>query len=190
VIGEDASDASGDELLERIEQLALAAPARAATTRVIAIDGRAGAGKSTLARRLAERTDAPVVQLEQLYPGWDGLQAGIDLVVEAVLIPLSAHQVAQVPRYDWLASRFIEPWPLEHPGLLIVEGVGAGARAAAAFASVLIWLELDADLRKERAMARDGDVFRPHWERWAEQEDVLLAREQTPARADIIVPTA
>ena len=105
-------------------------------------------------------------------------------------VPLSAGRVAQVPRYDWLVARFIEPWPLEHPELLIVEGVGAGARAAASFASVLVWLELDAGLRKERALARDGEVFRPHWERWAEQEDVLLAREQTPARADFIVDTA
>ena len=70
---------------------------------MIAIDGRAGAGKTTLAGRLAERMDAPIVQLEQLYPGWDGLQAGIDLLVEAVLVPLSAGRVAQVPRYDWLA---------------------------------------------------------------------------------------
>jgi uridine kinase len=190
VTGEHASDAAGDELLQRIDLVARGTPPRAATTRVIAIDGRAGAGKSTLAHRLAELIDAPIVQLEQLYPGWDGLQAGIDLLVEAVLIPLSAGRVAQVPRYDWLVSRFIEPWPLEHPELLIVEGVGAGARAAASFASVLVWLELDAGLRKERALARDGEVFRPHWERWAEQEDVLLAREQTPARADIIVDTA
>jgi uridine kinase len=183
------SDALGDELLERIEQLARAAAPRAATTRVIAIDGRAGAGKSTLARRLAERIDVPIVQLEQLYPGWEGLQAGIDLLVEAVLVPLSAGRIAQVPRYDWLVSRFIEPWPLEHPELVIVEGVGAGARAAAAFASLLVWLELDAGLRKQRALARDGEIFRPHWSRWAEQEDVLLAREQTPERADIVVDT-
>ena len=120
-------------------------------------------------------------------PGWDGLQAGIDLLVEAVLVPLSSGLVAQVPRYDWLVGRFIEPWPLEHPPILIVEGVGAGARAAATFASVVVWLELAADLREQRALARDGDLFRPHWDRWAAQEDALLAREQTPARADLVV---
>ena len=68
-----------------------------------------------------------------------------------------------------------------------MEGVGAGARAAATFTSVLVWLELAADLRQERALARDGDLFRPHWQRWAAQEDVLLAREQTRARADLVV---
>ena len=102
-------------------------------------------------------------------------------------MPLSAGEVAQVPRYDWLVHRFVEPWPLEPPEILIVEGVGAGARAAATFASLLVWLELAADLREQRALARDGDVFRPHWQRWAAQEDVLLAREQTPARAAIVV---
>jgi uridine kinase len=176
-----------DALLGRIERDARAAPPHAGGTRVIAIDGRTGSGKSSLAGLLAGRIDAPVVQLEQLYPGWDGLQAGIDLLVEAVLVPLSADQLAQVPRYDWLVHRFVEPWPLEPPELLIVEGVGAGARAAATFASVLVWLELAAGLREQRALARDGDVFRPYWSQWAAQEDVLLAREQTPARADIFV---
>jgi hypothetical protein len=85
-----------------------------------------------------------------------------------------------------VVGRFVEPWPLEAPELVIVEGVGTGARAAATFASVLVWLELDAATRRERALARDGEIFRPHWERWAAQEDVLLAREQTPARADIV----
>jgi uridine kinase len=176
-----------DLLLERIERASRAAPPRAGRTRVVAIDGRSGSGKSSLSGRLAERLDAPIVQLEQLYPGWDGLQAGVDLLVEAVLVPLSAGRVAQVPRYDWLVERFIEPWPLEPPDMLIVEGVGAGARAAATFASLLVWLELAADLRRERALARDGDVFRPHWSQWAAQEEVLLAREQTPARADVVV---
>jgi uridine kinase len=189
VSGSSGATSDGD-LLERIGELARAAPPRAATTRVIAIDGRAGAGKSTLARRLAEQIEAPIVQLEQLYPGWDGLQGGIDLLVEAVLVPLAAGRIAQVPRYDWLVHRFIEPWPLEHPELVIVEGVGAGARAPVAFASVLVWLELAADLRRQRALDRDGEVFRPHWERWAEQEDVLLAREQTPGRADLVVDSS
>jgi uridine kinase len=176
-----------DELLDRLEELVGAAEPRAARTRVLAIDGRTGSGKTTLGGLLALRLDAPVVQLEQIYPGWDGLQAGIDLLVDAVLVPLSTGHLAQVPRYDWLVGRFVEPWPLEPPELLIVEGVGAGARAAATFASVLVWLELAADERKRRALARDGEVFRPYWESWAAQEDILLAREQTPERADLVV---
>jgi uridine kinase len=131
--------------------------------------------------------ECPIVELEQLYPGWDGLQQGVDLLVSAVLEPLAAGRRAEVPRYDWIEGRYAEPWALEPPELLIVEGVGAGARAAARYASVLVWLELAAETRRQRALARDGDVFRPYWERWTAQEEALLARDATPARADLVL---
>jgi uridine kinase len=165
----------------------LASPPRAGQTRVLVIDGRTGAGKTTLAHELAPVLAAPVVELEQLYPGWDGLQQGVDLLVSAVLEPLAAGQTAQVPRYDWVARRYGKPWLLEPPELLIVEGVGAGSSAAAQYASVLVWLELAAETRQQRALARDGDVFRPHWARWTAQEEALLAREATPSRADLVL---
>jgi hypothetical protein len=34
-----------------------------------------------------------------------------------------------------------------------------------------------------RALARDGDTFRPHWSRWAQQEDRHLERDDPTARA-------
>jgi hypothetical protein len=175
------------ELLARIDARLGEAPARAGATRVLAIDGRSGSGKTSLAQKLAGPLDAPIVQLEQFYPGWNGLQAGVDLLVEAVLVPLASGATVQVPRYDWLVGRFVEPWPLEPPERLIVEGVGGGGGDAAAGSGGLFLLELDATLRKERALARDGEVFRPYWASWAAQEDVLLAREQTRSRADIVV---
>ncbi|MEO9176538.1 MAG: dephospho-CoA kinase [Gaiellales bacterium] len=169
-----------------IAAAALAAPIRAGRTRVVSIDGRSGAGKSTLAHALAERLESPIVDLELIYPGWDGLQQGIDLLVRDVLTPLAAGRAAQVPRYDWQRERFGDPWTLEPPALLVVEGVGAGAQAAALFTSLLVWVELADDLRRERALTRDGDLFRPHWERWAAQEETLLAREQTSSRAALV----
>ena len=36
---------------------------------------------------------------------------------------------------------------------------------------------------------RDGDMFAPHWERWAAQEDTMFAREQTRERAELIIQT-
>ncbi|HEY1480233.1 MAG TPA: (d)CMP kinase [Gaiellales bacterium] len=174
-------------VVEQIAGALLAAPARAGRTRVVAIDGRAGSGKSTLARALAERLAAPIVDLELIYPGWDGLEAGVELLVERVLTPLADEHDAQVPRYDWEAGRFGEPLLLEPPALLIVEGVGAGAQAAAHFTSTLVWVELANDERRRRAIARDGDVFAPHWQRWAAQEETHYARELTAARADLVL---
>jgi uridine kinase len=156
---------------------------------VIAIDGRSGAGKSSLAAVLRGEIGAPVVTLEDLYGGWDGLERGIDLLVSEVLQPLSAGRPARVPRYNWVMASWAAPWVLEPPKVLIVEGVGAGARRAAAYESTLIWMEAPEVVRKKRALDRDGETFTPYWDMWARQEDAMLAREHTPDRADLIIAT-
>ena len=179
-------DVAGDGIT-RIVAAARRAVRRAGSTRVVAVDGRSGSGKTSLGALLSGRLRAPVVSLEDLYGGWDGLEHGIDLLVSAVLEPLAAGRAARVPRYDWIAGQWAPPVVLEPPDVLIVEGVGAGARRAAAFESVLVWLEVPAPARKQRALARDGATFAPYWDRWAAQEDLMLARERTPDRADIVL---
>jgi len=153
----------------------------------VAIDGRSGSGKTSLAARLRAELAAPVVTLEDLYGGWDGLERGIDLLAAAVLGPLGAGRAARVPRYDWVRGVWDAPWVLEPPELLIVEGVGAGARRAAVYESVLVWMEVPAPVRKKRALDRDGNTFAPHWDMWAAQEDAMLARERTAERADLVI---
>ena len=130
---------------------------------------------------------APCVSLEQLYGGWDGLQAGIERLIEEVLEPLAAGRPVAVPRYDWLARRWLAPDLLDAPPLLIVEGVGAGALAAAPHVSLLAWLELSETARRERALARDGSLYAGHWEMWRAQEEIYLAATRTAERADVIV---
>jgi uridine kinase len=179
----DSQDPSTIELLAaRLRS----ASARAGATRVLAIDGRSGSGKSSLARALAERLEAaPVVALEDLYGGWDGLEGGVALLHESVLEPLAQGLAASVPRYDWLTESWSEPWTLEPPAVLIVEGAGSGAAALARFTSLLVWLELDASRRHSRALAREyGELYAPQWERWARQEDAYVERERPRERAD------
>jgi uridine kinase len=156
-------------------------------TRVVAVDGRSGSGKTSLAAELSGALSAPVVALEDLYGGWDGLERGIDLLMSAVLEPLAAGRVPLVPRYDWIAATWDTPWTLEPPEVLIVEGVGAGARRAAAYESLLIWTEAPASVRKKRALDRDGETYEPYWDQWAAQEDAMIARERTPDRANVII---
>lgn len=174
--------------LEQLVAAVRAAPPRTAATRVVAIDGRSGSGKSTLARALARELDAPVVALEDLYGGWDGLEDGVLLLDSAVLRPLAAGRAARVPRYDWHAAAWGDPWRLAPPEHLVIEGVGAGARTLAPYTSVLAWLELRAALRRERALARrHGGLYAPHWQRWALQEDAFFERERPRERADLVI---
>jgi cytidylate kinase len=177
----------GPPWLAAVAELARSRPPRAGRTRVIAIDGRSGAGKTSLAAKLSGTLSAPVVALEYLYGGWDGLERGVDVLVSEVLEPVAQGRAAHVPRYDWGAAAWRTPWRLKPPEVLVVEGVGAGARRAAHYESLLIWTEAAASVRKKRALDRDGDTFAPHWNGWAAQEDAMLAREGTPQRADVVI---
>ena len=181
-----AADDVGDDITRITAAVRRAAP-RAGRTRVVAIDGRSGAGKTSLAAALRDQLQAPIVSLEDLYGGWDGLERGIDLLVASVLEPLATGDAARVPRYDWVAGEWAEPVVMQPPSVLIVEGVGAGARRAASFESLIVWLEVPTLVRKGRALGRDGETFAPYWDQWAAQEDLMLTRERTPDRADVLI---
>jgi Mrp family chromosome partitioning ATPase len=170
-------------------------PASAGRTRVLALDGRSGAGKTTVAAGLAAAAalpDAAVVDLDAICPGWDGLAAAPRLLVEHVLEPLSQGRPAGYPRWDWEADRPAGWHPLEPPELhlLLIEGIGCGAQVCARYLSGLLWLEAPAGLRRDRALARDGDTYAPNWQRWADQEQAYLDAEQPWERADLVLDGA
>ena len=74
--------------------------------------------------------------------------------------------------------------------MLVLDGVGSGARPIAAHAVLLVWVEAPRDERFRRGIARDGETYRPHWERWARQEAAHFATEATACRADVRVDGA
>ena len=176
-------------VVEDLAARARSAAPRAGATRVAAVDGRSGAGKTTLARALADQLEAPLLQLDSMCEGWDGLAVGIDMLVDHVLAPLADGRDVIVPRYNWVADRWGTGVALPAPSLLVVEGVGAGARRVAPYLSLLIWLELADETRKERALARDGMDYELHWDRWARQEAALLEAEGIRDRADVVIDT-
>ena len=180
----------------RIIERVRAAPVRAGHTRVLAIDGPSGAGKTTLAAAIRTALDdagpVPVVHLDSIYPGWDGLAAGVSRLVEWVLHPLAEGRPVRYRRYDWDRDRYaewIEVPTVPAPPILIVEGVGAGALPCAPYLSLLVWLDAPAKLRFERGIARDGEAYRPHWQRWADQEDRYFAEHDPRGRADLRLET-
>jgi uridine kinase len=158
--------------------------------RVVAVDGPSGAGKTTLAARLTEVLAAPVVHVDDIYPGWDGLAAGVPLVTTQVLERLAAGEPAAYRRWDWLHDRWTRTVPVPPTPVLVLEGVGSSARPAGAYATVCVWVEAARDVRFERGIARDGESYRPQWERWAAQEVALFAADGTRERADVRLDTS
>lgn len=168
--------------------LALSRPPTLGTGRLICLDGPAGAGKSTLADELRAASGATVVPLDAMYDGWDGLP-GIGASLDLLLRPLAAGQPGSYRRYDWHAGAFTETVTIAPTELLVLEGVGSGSRVIADLITLLVWLDAAHDVRKRRALDRDGDAFAPQWEAWAEAEASHFEREETRARADVRLAT-
>ena len=157
---------------------------------MLALDGPSGSGKTTLAGALAKILGgAPVVHLDDLYPGWEGLAAGVDRVRRWVLEPLARGEPAGYRRYDWASGRDAEWHQVPAAPELIIDGCGSGARACAPYLSLLVWVEAPVAVRRRRALARDGEAYCPYWQTWARQEEALYAEERTRDRADVIVRT-
>ncbi len=179
---------------------ALAAAVAAVSARITAvgapnpavvIDGRSGAGKSSLARRLVSawpgRGRVQLVALDDVYPGWDGLAEGVDYAREVILLPHARGLLGVWERWDWEAGTRAEAYAVDPSLPLVVEGAGILTPEVARLADVSVWVEAPTDSRRHRALERDGDTYRPHWRRWALQEDAHLDAHSPAERADVRV---
>lgn len=182
---------ASDEAIGSALLLMSRARPRCGTTKVVAIDGPSGAGKTDFAAALVRRLPgAELLHMDDLYAGWDGLAQAVTDLHDRVLGPLARSEQATYRPWNWEHNRYAEPHRLPSAELLLVEGVGSGARPGWQFLSALIWLEADRDERFRRGIERDGETYLPHWLRWAEQEDALFATDGTRDRADLIIDTS
>lgn len=166
-----------------------AAPPRLGSTRLVCLEGRAGSGKTTLAESIASgyAGSVAIVHLDDLYEGWSGLPTVGARIRDELLPPLAAGRPARIRRWDWAADRLGSTLAVPVTEALILEGVGSYARSFDEYVSLLIWLDAPDDVRRKRALDRDGDVFAPYWDQWAAAEVAVHARERTRERVDIVL---
>ncbi|WP_221584221.1 hypothetical protein [Microbacterium sp. G2-8] len=152
----------------------------------IVIDGRSGAGKTTVAHLLAQHVSgAHVVSLDEFYPGWSGMAEATEITARLVAAH-AAGQSATYRRWDWERDRwYADEHTVDPAGPLIIEGCGALSPRSARPSSVSVWIDGPAELRRARALARDGDVFAPYWRMWAAQEEAHLVAHSPRALADL-----
>jgi hypothetical protein len=157
-------------------------------TRVIAIDGWSGSGKTSLAEHLAPALGAACLHLDDWVPGWHGLARSVELLVEWVLQPLALGRPARWRPWNWARAGF-DPWEVVAPAeLIVVEGCGAGSALARPWLTAQVWISIDDDERARRLHARpDWATYAPWADMWAAQEAALRAGEDPPALADAVV---
>ena len=158
------------------------------STRIIAVDGHGGAGKSTLAARLAQELGGVQVVHTDDFASWENPLDWWPRLIAEVLEPLARNETARFRRSDW-GGTGREQWAGVEPAeFVLLEGVSASREAFRPFLTYSIWVETPRDVRLRRGLERDGDGARAQWEQWMAEEDEYVSRHRPREKVDLVVP--
>ena len=186
----EATDWRITPLSEVVRRLRDAAPRVVGRPRIVAVDGRGGAGKSTLVDRLRTLVPASAVVHTDDVAWHQAFFDWADLLVENVLRPLHRGDAVEFRPPAWIERG--RPGAISVPAdldVVWVEGTGVIRRALDAWTDASIWMQGDLDEQQRRLVERDGDTptQQRHIAAWLAEELPLLLREQPWANATITV---
>lgn len=176
-----------DLTLPRLAALLPGLPPSCGPVRLIAVDGHAGAGKTTLAARLAEALGgAPVIHTDDLATHEEPF-AWTTRLAEQVLAPFARGRGAVHAVYDWTARAFAGEREVPAAPVVLLEGVGTGRADLRPYLTLLLWLEVDPATARARGMRRDGAELARFWTGWTREEDAHFAADPSRPYADLLV---
>jgi len=158
--------------------------------RIVGVDGPAGSGKSTLTRRLADRTAAPVVEIDD-FVSWSDFAGWWPRFDDQVLQPLLRGEDAHYQIRDFENDpygRSLGRWKtLPWTPLVIFDGVTSTREAVADLLAYRIWVEAPYETRLARGLVRDGAQARHLWLAWMQEERAFFLKDAARERADLLV---
>jgi uridine kinase len=184
-MGAMAQDHSMNNLsLNQIIQTIASGERRNDFVRIVAIDGPAGSGKTTLASRIASTwadENVVTIHMDDLYDGWENALSErlTRTLVQSIALPASMGKSFSYRKYDWIQKRFEKTIECEVPDLLILEGVGSGQKGVRQYLDQLIWTETDSETGLQRVLRRDGDYLETEMRVWQMRESEHFQRDNT-----------
>jgi hypothetical protein len=177
-------------VLDAVQQLRDASPDITGRPQVIAIDGRGGAGKTTLAERLCKVVpNSATVHTDDVawnlaYFDWGAV------LLENILKPLHRGEAVDFRPGAWTAHG--RPGSITVPAgadVIWVEGTGIICDEIAPWLDASVWMQGDLDEQERLLAVRDGDSLEQseHVANWLLEEVPFMLRERPWSRADMIV---
>ena len=151
---------------------------------LLAIDGPAGAGKTTLASKLEAEYSAHstvrTIHMDDLYDGWDNALG--QYLTDTLQMITSAHVAGEsctIKLFNWHLMSFDREEVITPTDYLILEGVGAAQEIVRKAGATTYWLDIDAATGLQRVLARDGAHIEKEMRQWQIQQSIHFAADKT-----------
>jgi uridine kinase len=169
---------------------------------LVALDGRSGVGKSTVAGQVGAQVGALVIDGDDFYRGgtdayWDALGPAekMELVIDwerqrSLLEQLRRGEAVTWQPYDWDADdgRLGAPVTAGPAAVVLLDGAYSARPELSDLYSQRVLLTVARDVRRERLLRREGERYRAEWEaRWGEAEDLYFDVLMPPAVFDLVL---
>ena len=154
---------------------------------IIAIDGPAGSGKTTLAKKLQlDISEVEIIHLDDLYHGWsDAFSPRLTAsIINQILIPISNGNEFVFDIYDWRSNKFSKSKIIPAGKIYILEGVSAGQRQFRKYLSKILWLNIADKEGLARVINRDGAEILAQMQEFQKAQKLHFASELTENAAD------
>lgn len=157
---------------------------------LVAVDGRSGSGKSTVAELLHRDVPASAVVHTDDVAWHHSFFDWSELLIEGVLKPLHQGEAVCYQPPGWATQG--RQGAIEVGAgldLVLVEGVGASRSEVMPWLDRSVWVQSDFDEAERRGIARDGDTAeaRAFWQEWMAAEVAFLERQRPWERAAVMV---
>ena len=188
-VGEpDAGPWQAEPLESLVQRLLPAAGQRPKRPWIVAVDGRSGAGKTSLVDRLLARVPhSDVVHTDDV--AWHlSFFDWADELRDGVLEPLLQGEAVHYRPPGWVARE--RPGAIALPaGLSVVwvEGSGSSRQTLSDLVDASIWVQCDNVEARRRLLVRDGQEEEDLHREWEEQEIPFLLEDRPWERATVIV---
>jgi uridine kinase len=159
-------------------------------TVLLAIDGPAGSGKTTLAAKLEREyqltTTVQVIHMDDLYNGWENALS--EELAEKLSHIVQSHNSGKdfhLAKFNWASMKFDEGELMLATEVLILEGVGAAQKVVRDAGAMTYWIETPAEIGLQRVLDRDGHHLRDLMLKWQTHQDAHFQIDKTAENCDV-----
>ncbi|MBQ2802643.1 MAG: uridine kinase [Lachnospiraceae bacterium] len=166
--------------------------------RIITIDGRCAAGKTTLAEVLAKEIHADIVHMDDFFLpqglrtpkrlGQPGGNVHYERFQEEVLYPLQEGSAFTYRRFDCHRMEFSEERYIKAEGFTIIEGAYSAHPVFGKYMGLCVFADVERSLQEERIRKRNGEEkLQVFLNKWIPMEEMYFLQYQVKENADLVL---